>query len=415
MQKEQRDACDIAIVGGGLVGASLALALAQNADIQLTLLEANSLGGTAHNLNYEGNCFDPRVVALSPASKALLESLDVWSLIEARRACPYFTMEVWDGEGTGKVDFDCRDSHQSHLGHIVENSVIVSALWEKLAECKNIQCVTGAKISFAELGVVKYALEKEEHEKEHSLTSTLIIAADGPKSAMRDYFEVATREWDYQQSAIVCTVRTELAHDFSCKQRFTQSGPIAFLPLCIEPYKAPSEQYYSSLVWSIDEQELSSIMALEEEAFCQSLSRAFEYSLGRVVEASERFSFPLKQRHAKDYIQKGFALVGDAAHTMHPLAGQGVNLGLADVTVLQEELLRATQLGLPLDNFSILQRYQRRRKAQNLAAMAAMEGFKRLYGSDDLALRWLRNTGMNIFNSQLWLKREIGRLASGSV
>ena len=195
-------------------------------------------------------------------------------------------------------------------------------------------------------------------------------------------------------------------------QCFLESGPLAFLPLQTEQGDGYSS-HYSSIVWSLSPELASEIMALEDDEFMRRLSEAFEFRLGKVTQAAKRYSFPLRQRHAVNYIDDGIALVGDAAHTIHPLAGQGVNLGFLDVAALSEEILRARRRQLPLTEVSILKRYQRNRKGDNLAMMSVMEGFKRLFGAQELPIRWLRNEGMRKLNSLPLLKSAVVKQAMG--
>ena len=241
------------------------------------------------------------------------------------------------------------------------------------------------------------------------LAADLVVAADGAHSRLRHWVGLATREWDYDQQAIVCTVRTAQSHRFTAWQRFSPSGPLAFLPLLSES----GDEHFCSIVWSQDTEEARRLMALDEAAFASELERAIERELGAVELVSRRFAFPLRQRHAKDYVAPGFALVGDAAHTIHPLAGQGANLGYSDVRALLDELSRARKAGLGAADELMLARYQRRRKGENLTMMAAMEGFKQLFARDELPLRWVRNTGLRWLNQLGPVKNRIAAEAMG--
>ncbi|GAB3112875.1 UbiH/UbiF/VisC/COQ6 family ubiquinone biosynthesis hydroxylase [Aestuariicella hydrocarbonica] len=400
---------DVVIVGAGLVGSAMACALAadaRGAALSIAVVEAGQ-----EPRQYRGAEFDPRVVALTHASHELLDSVGAWALIQQQRACPYTDMEVWDAEGTGSIHFDCREVQQPCLGHIVENSVISQALLQRLAAYPQITLLRPAR--------VKHVLRLEDHsgieillEDGRHLSGALLLAADGANSKIRELANMPTREWNYGHHAIVTTVRTEMPHQFTAWQRFLPTGPLAFLPLQTEADDR-LQVNYSSIVWSVNNERAPELMALSDDEFARELGRAFEHRLGQVTDVAQRFAFPLRQRHAIDYIQEGIALLGDAAHTVHPLAGQGVNLGFLDVGAMRDEILRACQRQLPLTDPSILKRYQRARKSHNLAMMGVMEGFKRLFGADHLQVRWLRNEGMRRLNSLPMLKNAVVKQAMG--
>jgi len=394
---------DILIVGGGMIGSALALGLSRQG-WQVGLIEgapAASLMAPAEPANSVDD-FEPRVSAISLASQRLLEELGAWPKVQASRHCGYREMTVWDGDGTGRIHFDAAELHARSLGTIVENRNIVRALFESLSD-SSVQLLDGVRVKAWSRG------QGVELEDGRCLAARLVVGADGALSRLRQWSGLATREWDYDQQAIVCTVRTSQNHRYTAWQRFSPTGPLAFLPLLNEA----GDEHFCSIVWSQDTLEARRLMALETESFRKELEAAIERELGEVLAVSRRFAFPLRQRHAKDYIADGLALVGDAAHTIHPLAGQGANLGYGDVRALLEELERARELGLAPDDASVLARYQRRRKGENLAMMAAMEGFKQLFARDELPVRWLRNTGMRWLNQLAPLKNRIAAEAMG--
>ncbi len=397
---------DVVIVGAGLVGASLACAIAQldaAHDLRIAVIEASS---DVHH--FSGEHFDPRVVALTHASQKLLTDIGCWNDIVAQRVCAYREMKVWDGEGTAAIEFDCAEVQQKHLGHIVENSVIVNQLRARMAQHNNISLIQPVAVAQIIPAQAEFPRVRVQLTSGDEITTTLLIAADGAQSKVRELGEFSTREWDYGQQAIITSVRTEKPHEFTAWQRFMHTGPLAFLPL-----QHQGDAHQCSIVWSADEDLATELMALDDDAFCARLTSAFEARLGRVMACDKRYAIPLRQRHATSYIQPGIALVGDAAHNIHPLAGQGVNLGLLDVIALAQEIERALQRGLPLADYSILRRYQRQRLAGNLGMMSAMEGFKRLFGNRTLAINWLRNTGMRQLNSVAAIKKIIINTALG--
>ena len=399
---------DIVIVGAGLVGASLAAALSHSA--LANKLRIVVVDGGKPSIPPKDEKFDPRVVALTRQSQALFAELGIWEQIEypkngGHRACPYTHMHVWDGEGTGQIDFDCHDIHQTNLGYIVENSLLTHQLETFLAGKGNVEVYWQEKL---------IALETGDENRIHLssgrvLSAPLVLAADGANSQVRKLAQFQTREWHYGHQAIVATVKTELAHGFTAWQRFMASGPLAFLPLLTPG----GDDHHSSIVWSLEEELAAEIVELDDEAFKQKLAQQFEAKLGAITWVDRRFCFPLIQRHAKTYCQPGIALLGDAAHTIHPLAGQGVNLGLLDVQAMVAEIERALDRGIPLDDYSILRRYQRQRMGPNLAMMGLMEGFKQLFGSSNAWVTVLRNSGMGIVGSLPLVRNGLTKRAMG--
>jgi len=372
---------DVLIVGAGMVGSALALAL-KDSGLEILLLDGSPLSVKPFDPQA---AFEPRVSALSAASQRILERLGVWDGISARRASPYRDMQVWDGSGTGQIHFSAASVHAEVLGHIVENRVVQDALLERLHDC-DMGLLANARLEQMRRSGDDWLLTLADGRK---LRAPLVIAADGANSAVRRLAGCATREWDYLHHAIVTSVRSSQPHQMTAWQRFTDDGPLAFLPL-----ERDGQQDWCSIVWSTTPEQAQRLMLLEEEDFCRELERAFEGRLGTVLSADSRLCVPLRQRHAKRYVAEGLALIGDAAHTIHPLAGQGVNLGFLDAAVLAEELLHACERGERLADVRVLSRFERRRMPHNLGLMAAMEGFERLFQADSLALRWLRNTGL---------------------
>ncbi|WP_426118541.1 2-octaprenyl-3-methyl-6-methoxy-1,4-benzoquinol hydroxylase [Pseudomonas sp. DSP3-2-2] len=375
---------DLLIVGAGMVGSALALAL-QGSGLNIIVLD----GGPLDVKPFDPQAaFEPRVSALSAASQRILQRLDVWDGIAKRRASPYGEMQVWDGSGTGQIHFSASSVHADVLGHIVENRVVQDALLDRLHD-SDIGLLANARLEQMRRSGEDWLLTLADG---RLLRAPLVVAADGANSAVRRLTGTETREWDYLHHAIVTSVRTSDSHRKTAWQRFTDNGPLAILPLEREG------EHWCSIVWSVTPGEGERLMALDDETFCRELEQAFEGRLGPVISADPRLCVPLRQRHAKRYVAQGLALIGDAAHTIHPLAGQGVNLGFLDAAVLAEVLLHAAERGERLADVRVLSRFERRRMPHNLALMAAMEGFERLFQADPLPLRWLRNTGLKVVN-----------------
>lgn len=373
---------DLIIVGAGMVGSALALAL-EHSGLNILVVDGGPLSVKPFAADAP---FEPRVSALSAASQRILERLDVWPGIAARRASPYRDMQVWDGSGTGSVHFSAASVHAESLGHIVENRVVQDALLERLHD-SDLGLLGNARLEQLRRSGDGWLLQLADGRE---LRAPLLVAADGANSAVRRLAGCATREWDYLHHAIVTSVRCARPHQRTAWQRFTDDGPLAFLPL-----QRGDDQHWCSIVWSTVPAEAERLMKLDDEAFRHELGKAFEWRLGEVSQVDPRLCIPLRQRHAKRYVESGLALIGDAAHSIHPLAGQGVNLGFLDVAVLADVLLHALERGEQPNDVRVLSRYERRRMPHNLAMMAAMEGFERLFQADPLPLRWLRNSGLN--------------------
>lgn len=399
---------DIAIIGAGIAGSALAAALGGKG-LSIALVEAQPLAKPELPAGSELVDFDSRVSALTPRSRQLLQSVGAWEAIAGYRQCAYRHMTVWDADGTGCIEFDCSEVSAPALGHIVENRAIVSALLEQVTACPDISLFGGVGLQACSRPDDGQLVRLELADGE-ILEVDLLVAADGALSRVRDMMAFKTREWDYGHRAIVTSVAVEQPHQDTAWQRFLPSGPLAFLPLA-----STGERHYCSIVWSLREELVDDLLAMDEAAFCSRLEDAFEHQLGRVLSCAPRFAFPLRQRHAIDYVQPGVALVADAAHTIHPLAGQGINLGLQDVAVLAEEILAGIARGVTPGQQDVLQRYQRRRKGENLLMMAAMDGFKKLFEQEALPLRWLRNAGMRGVGQFKPLKQQLIRHAMGVV
>jgi len=399
---------DIIVVGAGMVGVSFAIAMADSG-LRLALLDSRSPPAT-DNLS---KGFDPRVSAITPASRHFLSTLGAWDGIGRRRCSAYTDMHVWDADGTGSIHFAARDIHADNLGHIVENSVILAALHERLALLSNIDLLAPVTLTALQLPSPAGETVRVTLNNGRCLSAKLLVAADGSHSKVRELAGFKTKEWDYEHHAIVTTVKTELRHRQCAIQRFMDAGTLAFLPLSAEVEATHEGQHYSSIVWSVVPEYGQTLMALNDTQFAVALQNGIESRLGAVTFVDQRFCFPLRQRHATDYVQPGVALIGDAAHTIHPLAGQGVNLGLEDANILARELTQSLEQKHDIAGLRTLRRYQRRRIGHNLGMMWTMEGFKRLFADQPLPLRWLRNAGMSGLDRTPMLKHRLMRAAMG--
>lgn len=402
---------DIVVVGAGLVGLSFVNMLVSHLNInsnhdggiKIAILEKQPF--EKHD---SSNKFDSRVVALTESSRILLENIGVWDNIASEKVCPFERMEIWESDGTGHIEFDCNDIRQNSLGYIVENSLVVKCNLDKIKELKNVELICPAKVT---------SLTRESQSNTSTITlddgttivAKLLVAADGGDSKVRDLCGFKLQESNYGHHAIVTRVNTEKPHNFTARQRFLPDGPLALLPIQFK--EGDSKQ--CSIVWSQKDKTAEKLMQLDDIDFCKALENASGLCLGKIISVEQRAKFMLKQRHAQDYIMPGVALIGDSAHTMHPLAGQGVNLGLQDSLALVQEIEYSVSRGLSPGNEFGLRRYQRKRKPHNLAMISIINGLKMLFEDKHLPIRLVRNDGMNVLNQISFIKNKIMREAMG--
>ncbi|MBL1259837.1 MAG: UbiH/UbiF/VisC/COQ6 family ubiquinone biosynthesis hydroxylase [Thiotrichaceae bacterium] len=386
---------DVVIIGGGMVGTTLACALGDS-DLKVAVVEARPT-----EMKWDADSVGMRCSAITAASQQIFTSLGAWDAMAAMRVSPFREMQVWDAEGNGAVHFDSADIAQDKLGHIVENRVIQAALTKRIDDFDNIELLCPEMLEDQDTRGEQAQLQLKER---GTITARLVVGADGANSRVRQHAGIETNGWPYNQSAIVAMVRTELPHQETAWQRFMPTGPLAFLPL---------NNGCCSIVWSTSPEHADELLAMDDEAFMTAVSHASEQRLGNVIEVGPRGAFPLKRQHAETYIDNHIALIGDAAHAIHPLAGQGVNLGLLDAAALAEVLLAAHAKNKNIGATHVLRRYERWRKGDNLIMMTAMDGFKKLFGSDNLALKWLRNEGLAIADKLPPLKNQIMLHAMG--
>jgi 2-octaprenylphenol hydroxylase len=344
---------------------------------------------------------DLRVSALSRASQRILQNLGAWEPMVALRVSPYQGMHVWDAEGNGSIRFHAAEIGEPDLGHIVENRVTQLALWERLGEIESVTRFAPDKLE----RLSSDAAGSELHlASGRTISARLLVGAEGASSPVREIAGINSSGWRYDQHAIVATIRTEKHNDGIARQRFMPTGPLAFLPL---------DRCRCSIVWSTSPAEAKRLMALDDESFCIELTRAGRQMLGAVGEVGPRGEFPLGLRNADQYVKAGLALVGDAAHGIHPLAGQGVNLGFLDAATLADVLVEARRRDRSFGGLPTLRRYERARKGADLAMLGAMDFFKRLFSNSNPALALARNFGLNLADRSGPLKHHLMRRAMG--
>jgi 2-polyprenylphenol 6-hydroxylase len=382
------------VVGGGMVGAAAALALAK-AGFATALLEARA--PQPWSVDDE---VDLRVVGLAPSSVALLDELGVWTSIRESRSGPYACMHVWDGESGAAISFDAADEGRDLLGHIVENNLVQWTLWQAL-EAAGVRRLCPAEVQGIEAREDRVTLDLAGGE---SLSARLVVAADGAASPLRGMVGIATRGRDYAQRAVVAHVASARAHERTAWQRFLPTGPLALLPLA---------DGRSSVVWSLPEDEAQRVLALDDAAFMQALGVASDFRLGRIVSTTKRAAFPLRLQLAESYQAERFVLLGDAAHAVHPLAGQGVNLGLRDVAELRDALAAARDAGRDFAAPHVLRRYARRRRSADTLDARGFDVLARIYAWQAPPLVAARGLGVRLFDRLAPLKQRIARHAAG--
>ncbi|EEW8134317.1 FAD-dependent 2-octaprenylphenol hydroxylase [Escherichia coli] len=387
---------DVAIVGGGMVGLAVACGL-QGSGLRVAVLEQRVPEPLAADAPPQ-----LRVSAINAASEKLLTRLGVWQDILSRRASCYHGMEVWDKDSFGHISFDDQSMGYSHLGHIVENSVIHYALWNKAQQSSDITLLAPAELQQVAWGENETFLTLKDGSM---LTARLVIGADGANSWLRNKADIPLTFWDYQHHALVATIRTEEPHDAVARQVFHGEGILAFLPL--------SDPHLCSIVWSLSPEEAQRMQQASEDEFNRALNIAFDNRLGLCKVESARQVFPLTGRYARQFAAHRLALVGDAAHTIHPLAGQGVNLGFMDAAELIAELKRLHRQGKDIGQYIYLRRYERSRKHSAALMMAGMQGFRDLFSGTNPVKKLLRDIGLKLADTLPGVKPQLIRQAMG--
>jgi 2-octaprenylphenol hydroxylase len=384
---------DVAVVGGGMIGATLACALAK-AGLRVAVIEASDPPPPP------GDTWELRVSAISRASECVLRAIDVWDALAMERIGVFREMRVWDATGSGSVHFDSADIGSDALGHIVENAAIQRGLDARMASLDTLELYRPEALQDLRVEKDRVTLRLGGSR----LHARLVVGADGSQSRVRELAGIRCDVGDYGQQALVATVRTQLWHRETAWQRFLPDGPLAFLPL---------PGHLCSVVWSTLPEHAQALLAASDESFAAALEDAFESRLGALEPVAGRGAFPLRHLHAREYVAERVALVGDAAHTLHPLAGQGANLGLQDAAALAEILYANWSRGRDPGRRANLRPYERWRKGRNTLMQQGLSGFQWLFGSRQEPLRLARNLGLSMVDRSLPLKRLFMRYASG--
>jgi len=385
---------DVVIVGGGMVGAAVACGLGDSG-LKVAVLEQSIPEAFSAEQPH-----DLRVSALSLASKNILECVGAWEGVLNRRFCPFKRMRVW--ETAGDTEFNSDDIKLPELGYIVENRVTQLALLDRLAGFENVELIAPISIKaidYKASGVSIVALADGE-----KLQAKVLVAADGGNSKVRQAVGLGVTSWDYNQHAMVIYVETDYEQQDITWQRFVPSGPQAFLPLT---------GHYGSIVWYNSADEVRRLKGLSGDALISELTDTFPECLGKIKQILGVASFPLKRQHAQKYVKAGVVLVGDAAHMINPLAGQGVNIGLLDAAALAEVLVEADEKGEGIGDIAILQRYEKMRRNENLRMMTVMDLFYRVFSNKIFPVKFFRNLGLGLAERIAPAKNKVMRMAIG--
>jgi 2-octaprenyl-3-methyl-6-methoxy-1,4-benzoquinol hydroxylase/2-octaprenylphenol hydroxylase len=385
---------DVAVVGGGMVGAAAALTLAR-AGFSVALVDAREPAPWA-----AAEEVDLRVVGLAPSSIALLDELGTWNSIRSARASGYDRMVVWDAESGATIRFDAADEGRDVLGYIVENSLVQASLWHALEDA-GVRRIVPAEVVALSLREDRAQLELADGQ---AVPARLVVAADGAESPLRAMVGIGTHGRDYAQRAVVAHVETARPHERTAWQRFLPSGPLAMLPL---------GDGRSSIVWSLPDAEARRVLALDDEGFRETLGIASDFRLGPIGAVTRRAAFPLRLKLADRYEADRLVLLGDAAHAVHPLAGQGVNLGLRDVVELRDTLRDARDAGRDIAAPHVLRRYARRRRSADGLDAWSFDALARIYAWQAAPLVAARGAGVRLLDAFGPLKRRIARHAAG--
>jgi 2-octaprenylphenol hydroxylase len=393
----------VVVVGAGIVGLTMAALLAQGEmrdSLRVTLLDAGTRpeGPVDSELKL-------RVSAIATGSAKLLEQTGAWSRVDMARVAPYDAMRVWDASSTADsgdaLRFEAAEFAEAQLGFIVENAVLQMALLDVL-QVAAVELIFSARVADLQEIDGRQRVTLEDGRK---IEADLVVGADGAHSRVRDCAGIDTSNWRYGQQAFVTHVAAEKPHNHTAWQRFLQTGPLGMLPL-------PDGRV--SVVWSTSEKQAQWALGASDGELGQLLSEASDHVLGELTVAGPRGAFALQAQHAKDYVKAGVALIGDAAHTIHPLAGQGANLGLQDAACLADVIVAAMQAGEYPGDRPVLRRYARARKGANATMLHFMTSLNRLFTTDSALLKELLTTGMRLFNHSGPIREHVVSIALGT-
>ena len=385
------------IVGGGVAGASLALLLGQ-AGMRICLLDKGFPSRVQQTDLFKG-----KTASLNLASIELFKKLGIWEKVD-QHSKEFTNIEVWDSEGSSAITFNAQDISESKLGKVAHNNNIVSSLFDLLQRLPDVDLLENETVLSINNGEELIEIKTDSG---LNLTANLVVGSDGSMSSIRSLSSIPIRTWSYEQTAIVSLLESEIPINKTAYQIFTSTGPIALLPVTVEG------ENLASLIWSADKVYADKLLSLGDSEFLEELKLKTEGKLGHFKIRESISSFPLHQLHAKEYFSERTVLVGDSAHTIHPLAGQGLNLGLSDVIDLSERILSLRREGRDIAEEQMLKAYSDSREKVNLRMVALMEAFKRGFGSKNPWIKLGRSLVFNVTNETKFLKKKFIKEAAG--
>ncbi len=388
---------DCVVIGGGMIGAASAVALA-NLGLKIALVELSP----CHEFSAQSS-FDLRVSAISVATQQLLEQLDAWHSLSQKRLCPYSRLGVWETE-LSYTEFDAQKIEQPILGHIVENKLIQLSLWEVVSSNNNITTFCPDTLKAFTQNTEQVIVELESQ----TITAKLLVAADGANSKVRTLANIGVTGWDYNQTAMLINVETQLPQQNITWQQFYETGPVAMLPLSGESELGG----YASLVWYHQKSEIKRLSSLSNHQLEEEIMNNFPTRLGK-IKVIDKGAFPLTRKHANSYQKGRVLLLGDSAHTINPMAGQGVNIGFKDVKALQQIVAKAIGNGESWSDIHILARYEKQRRNDNLMMMTTMDMLYSSFSHPSTIVKVARNIGLMLANHSGAIKNKALAYACG--
>ena len=395
---------DMLIIGGGLAGASLASAL-HGHGLRIAVVEASPFDAA------DQPSFDARTVALAYGSRVIFDALGLWGEITQAGVTPIKHIHISDRKHSGIAHLDADAQGVKAMGYVVETRVLGQVLGRHISQCQDIDYLCPATLTSVDFATQAASVSLHHEGRERHITTRLVVAADGGQSLVRQQTGIKTLRANYGQTAIIANVVTDKPHHNVAYERFTDSGPMALLPTAQLEH---ADTMYA-LVWTVRNAQSDQIMALSDEAFLEQLQQRFGPRAGHFIKASQRFAYPLSAMLAKEHVRHRLAIIGNAAHTIHPVAGQGFNLGLRDVASLAQVLVTGLQRGDDLGDVQLLKAYAKWRRKDHLQTMAITDGLVRLFSSRFPPLILARNLGLLALDVMPSIKQVVARQAMGYV